>query len=147
MPMPSANLDRIEWASRKVELHDFVMSLPEGYNTQLENNANNLPSGCKKQVALARALITNPTVLILDEAFAGLSLDKTLQMCETLKQICQGRTVCMISHDLRTIRTCDTILVLNDGNVVDQGTHKELLSKEGYYKTLWKKQYEDLNCF
>jgi ATP-binding cassette, subfamily B, bacterial len=123
-------------AARIANAHDFICKLPDGYDTLLEENGNNISGGERQRLAIARAALNNPRILILDEATASLDIDTETEIQEALKRVTKGRTTIAIAHRLSTLRNADRLLVLHKGEVAEVGTHNELLEKQGIYYNL-----------
>jgi subfamily B ATP-binding cassette protein HlyB/CyaB len=143
MPRPDAPIELILQAAQLAGAHDFIKELPEGYDTLVGERGSTLSGGQKQRIAIARALITNPRILILDEATSALDYESERIIQNNLKQIKKGRTVFVIAHRLSTVRDCDCIIAMDRGRIVEQGTHKELIAMEGYYYTLVTQQEKD----
>ncbi len=130
---PHATNAEVIAAAKAANAHDFIVKLPEGYNTMVGEKGFSLSGGERQRVAIARALIHNPKILILDEATAALDTETEKLIQDAINRLAVGRTTFAIAHRLSTLRNADKILVLDHGNVVEFGTHKELLDKRGYY--------------
>jgi ATP-binding cassette, subfamily B, multidrug efflux pump len=130
-------------AAKDVGLHDFVMSLPAGYNTQIRESANNLSGGQKQLLSIARALVGDPKILILDEATSKVDPFTELLIQKALDKLIKGRTTIIIAHRLSTIRMANKILVLDHGRLIEQGTHEELLSKDGTFARMYRIQFHE----
>ncbi|HKL68423.1 ABC transporter ATP-binding protein/permease [Salibaculum sp.] len=127
-------------AAKSAKIHDFIMSLPEGYDTQVGERGLKLSGGEKQRVGIARTLLKNPPILLLDEATSALDTDTEREIQSELRAMAQGRTVLTIAHRLSTIADADRIVVLEKGEVVETGTHDALLSQPGRYAQLWARQ-------
>jgi len=137
-----ATLDEIIAVTRLAGADEFVQNLPKGYDTMLEENASNLSGGQKQRLAIARALLTNPRILIFDEATSALDPESENVIQENLPRIASGRTVLIISHRLSIVSGADKTIVLNKGELADFAPHRELLSRPGVYKDFWSQQME-----
>lgn len=137
---PAMPLDAVVAAARLAGAHDFVVSLPQGYDTIIEERGTNLSGGQRQRLAIARALITNPRILILDEATSALDAESEEIIQRNLKAMAAGRTVLIIAHRLSAIRQCDTIIALEAGRIVERGSHEELLRAGGRYADLHRRQ-------
>ena len=127
-------------ACRAASIHDKIMTFPEGYQTKVGERGLRLSGGEKQRVAIARTILKNPRVILLDEATAALDTDTEEHIQEALASLSRGRTVLVIAHRLSTITTADQILVLHEGRVAETGTHEQLLSLKGRYSSMWRKQ-------
>jgi subfamily B ATP-binding cassette protein MsbA len=136
---------QIEAAARAANAHEFIMELPAGYDTLLGERGTRLSGGQRQRLAIARALLTDPPILILDEATSALDTESERLVQEAVDRLLQGRTVFVIAHRLSTITHADRILVLDRGEIVEQGTHAELLAKRGAYSRLYTLQFGGAN--
>lgn len=127
-------------ACRAASIHDKILGFPDGYNTKVGERGLRLSGGEKQRVAIARTIIKNPRIILLDEATAALDTDTEEHIQTALSTLSQGRTMLVIAHRLSTITTADCILVLNEGQVAESGTHEELLAMKGRYASMWRKQ-------
>ena len=137
---PVTPIERVMTAARLAGAHDFILELPRGYDTIVEERGVNFSGGQRQRLAIARALITNPRILILDEATSALDAESEEIVQRNLKAIAAGRTVLIIAHRLSAIRQCDRILTLDKGRIVESGTHDELLKLGGRYAALHHRQ-------
>ncbi|MBD2865392.1 ABC transporter ATP-binding protein [Paenibacillus oceani] len=132
---PDATFEEVIQAARVANAHDFIIRLPDGYDTKLDENGNNLSGGERQRLAIARAVLNNPRILILDEATASLDIDTETAIQEALKRVTRNRTTIAIAHRLSTLRNADRLLVLEKGKIAEIGTHHELMeNKSIYYK-------------
>ncbi|WP_302477921.1 ABCB family ABC transporter ATP-binding protein/permease [Ruegeria arenilitoris] len=138
-----ASQAEIEAAARAAQIHDFITSLPEGYETKVGERGLKLSGGEKQRVGIARTLLKNPPILLLDEATSALDTDTEQDIKDALARAGEGRTVITIAHRLSTIAESDQIVVLEKGKIIEQGTHDELLRREGRYAQLWNRQQSD----
>ena len=139
----NATEDEIIAAARAAQIHDFILSLPEGYDTMVGERGLKLSGGEKQRVGIARTLLKNPPILILDEATSALDSETESSIQGALKRAGEGRTVITIAHRLSTIADADRIVVLENGQVVEEGTHDSLLASHGRYATLWNRQMQE----
>jgi ATP-binding cassette subfamily B protein len=130
----------VEEAARDAEIHDFIASLPAGYDTQVGDRGSSLSGGQRQRVAIARALIRKPAILLMDEATSALDAETEQALNSTIARVVQGCTLIRITHRLESIVQADAIFVFDRGEVVQRGTHLELIDREGVYAQLWKKQ-------
>lgn len=133
--------EMIETASRATHIHDFIMSLPDGYNTHVDDDQNVFSTGQKQLISIARTLLTDPQVLILDEATSNVDTVTEAKIQKAMETIIAGRTSFVIAHRLKTILNADQIIVLKDGQVIERGSHSELLKLGGFYAELYHNQF------
>jgi ATP-binding cassette subfamily C protein CydCD len=128
--------EEVEQAAKEANAHDFIKSFPEGYDTPVGERGMQLSGGQRQRISIARAILKNAPVLILDEATSHLDAVNEAMVREALERLVEGRTTIVIAHRLSTIRSADTIVVLDNGQLVEQGTHAELLTRRGLYEQL-----------
>ena len=128
-------------AAKKARVHKFIMKLPEGYDTLVEEDGGNLSQGQKQLICIARIMLTKPPMLILDEATSSIDTRTELQIQEAFDIMMEGRTTFIVAHRLSTIKNADVILVMDKGRILEQGMHRELLAKHGYYYNLYHSQF------
>jgi ATP-binding cassette subfamily B protein len=144
MTKPDASFEEIVAAAQTAGADEFIERMPQGYDTLLEENAANLSGGQKQRLSIARSLLSQPRILILDEAASALDPESEAIFIKNLSRIAVGRTVIMISHRLSTLVNADAILVMQHGKLVDRGPHKELLERSDTYRHLWNQQTSHL---
>ncbi len=138
---PDATDEEIVAAAKAAHAHSFIRRLPEGYQTLIEEDGGNLSGGQKQLLTIARAMLSNPPMLILDEATSSVDILTEMRIQKAFLELMRGKTSFVIAHRLSTIRDAEIILVLNDGDVVEYGTHEELLQKGGFYSKLYNSQF------
>jgi ATP-binding cassette subfamily B protein len=136
-----ATFDEIVKAAKAAHADHFIRTLPEGYDTILNEEASNISQGQKQLLTIARAILADPSILILDEATSSVDTRTEVQIQKAMNNLMQGRTSFVIAHRLSTIRDADLILVMNNGSIMEQGNHKELLEKDGFYADLYNSQF------
>jgi ABC-type multidrug transport system fused ATPase/permease subunit len=136
--VPEASDADVERAARAADAHDFILALPDGYASRIGERGRRLSGGQCQRLAIARAMLRNAPVLILDEPTTGLDAGSTDRIMEPLRRLMAGRTTIIVSHNLVTVREATQILVLDHGQVVERGTHSELLRHGGRYRELWR---------
>ena len=137
----TASDSEVEDAARRARAHDFIMQLPDGYDTVLSDNGNNLSQGQRQLLSIARAIIAESSILILDEATSSIDTRTEVLIQEALLALMKGKTCFVIAHRLSTIRNANTIVVIHDGRAVETGTHAELIAKNGFYAGLYNSQF------
>lgn len=140
LPRPNMPMEGIVQAAQIAGAHDFISKLPRGYDTEVGERGSSLSGGQKQRIAIARALISNPRILIFDEATSALDYESERIIRDNMTMISRGRTTIIIAHRLSTIKDCDRIFCFDNGKIVEAGNHNELLSKDGYYKKLYLAQ-------
>ena len=135
--------DEIFAASKMAHADHFIRTLPEGYDTVLNEEASNISQGQKQLITIARAVLANPPVMILDEATSSVDTRTELLIQQAMNRLMEGRTSFVIAHRLSTIRDADLIIVMDQGKVIEQGTHNELLEENGFYADLYNSQFSN----
>ena len=142
---PDATAEEVITASKLAGCHDFIMKMPDGYETRIGFGYKDLSGGERQRVSIARAILRNPKILILDEATAAMDTETERRIQEAIERLTVGKTTIMIAHRLSTLREADFLIVIEDGRVVERGTQDELLAKEdGVYHKLYSLQQEAL---
>lgn len=139
---PDATREEIIAAAKAAKVDYFIRTMPQGYDTMLDNEASNLSVGQRQLLTIARVFLCNPPILILDEATSSVDTRTEVEIGKAMKNLMAGRTSFVIAHRLSTIRDADMILFMEHGNIIEQGNHKELLKKEGAYAKLYYSQFE-----
>lgn len=137
--------DEVIRAAKAAHVHHFIKTLPNGYNFVLNEESSNVSAGQKQLLTIARVILANPKILILDEATSSIDTRTEIEIQKAMDNLMEGRTSFIIAHRLSTIKNADLILVMNHGDIVEQGTHDELLAKNGFYANLYNSQFEDCN--
>ena len=137
--------DEVIEAAKTAHVHHFIQTLPEGYNMILNEETSNVSGGQKQLLTIARAILANPKILILDEATSSVDTRTEVLIQQAMDKLLEGRTSFIIAHRLSTIKNADLILVMNNGDIVEQGTHEELLEKNGFYATLYNSQFDSIS--
>lgn len=131
-------------AAKAAKVHHFIKTLPNAYNMEINEETSNISQGQKQLLTIARVILANPKILILDEATSSIDTRTEIQIQEAMDELMKGRTSFIIAHRLSTIKNADLILVMNNGDIVEQGTHEELLNKNGFYASLYNSQFEEV---
>lgn len=138
-----ATEEEVEEAARRANIHDWVMTLEHGYDTEIGERGVRLSGGQKQRLSIARVFLKDPAILILDEATSALDNTTEILIQQALDELCRGRTTIVVAHRLSTIRSADMIAVISDGRVAEEGTHEELMKKNGVYAGLYRLQFRD----
>ncbi len=138
----NATQSEVEEAAKRACCHDFIMKLPQGYDTPVGEGGSTLSGGEKQRISIARAILKDAPVVLLDEATASLDPENEVDIQKAINELIQGRTVIVVAHRLKTICEADNIIVLDNGKVVEQGVHEELISQKGLYSRLWNLQHQ-----
>lgn len=144
---PDATEEEMIEAARRANIHDYVMTLEHGYDTEIGERGVKLSGGQKQRLSIARVFLKDPAILILDEATSALDNTTEVLIQEALDELCRGRTTLVVAHRLSTIRNADEIAVVMDGRITERGTHKELMEKGGTYRDLYALQFRDNDTF
>ena len=138
---PDATRDEVVAAAKAAKIHHYIMSLPEGYDTVITDDGANISKGQKQLLTIARAMLVDARMLILDEATSNVDTRTEVQIQQAMRRLMRDKTCFVVAHRLSTIRNADLILVVRDGNVVERGTHKELMQRGGFYRELYDAQF------
>ena len=136
--------EEVEAAARAAKIHSYIMRLPDGYNTVLTDNGINISKGQKQLITIARAMLLDSKMLILDEATSNVDTETEIQIQESMRALMKDKTCFVIAHRLSTVRHADKIIVIKDGGIAEQGTHDELMAKNGVYAELYYSQFESV---
>ena len=140
---PEATDGEVVEAAQAAHVHHFIKTLPNGYDMVLNEESSNISQGQKQLLTIARVILTDPKILILDEATSSIDTRTEQQIQSAMDNLMKGRTSFIIAHRLSTIKNADLILVMNNGDIVEQGTHEELLEKNGFYASLYNSQFQE----
>lgn len=140
---PDATDEEVIEAAKAAHVHHFIQTLPKGYDMVIDEESNNISQGQKQLLTIARVILTNPEILILDEATSSIDTRTEEQIQAAMDNLMKGRTSFIIAHRLSTIKNADLILVMNEGDIIEQGTHEDLLEKGGFYANLYNSQFQD----
>ena len=143
MVKPDATVDELIRATKIACAHDFIMAMPQGYNSGVGERGAGLSGGQRQRLALARAVLQNPRMLILDEATSALDARTERQVCLNLFEAFRGRTVFFITHRLTTVRPADMIVLMDQGSIMEVGSHNELMARQGWYYGLYQSQMQE----
>ena len=134
-------------AAKRANIHDYIMTLPDGYDTQIGERGVRLSGGQKQRLSIARVFLKNPPILILDEATSALDNTTEILIQQALDELCKGRTTLVVAHRLSAIRNADEIAVVIDGEIKERGSHEELIEADGTYKKLYSLQFRENDIF
>ncbi|WP_019152965.1 ABC transporter ATP-binding protein [Robertmurraya massiliosenegalensis] len=140
---PEATMDEIIDAAKRAQAHEFIMELPDGYDTMLGERGMGLSGGQKQRIAIARSICVDPSILILDDATSAVDMETEFKIQKALKEVMKGRTTFIIAHRISSLKHADEILVLENGKIAERGTHEDLLKNEGPYQRIYDIQYQD----
>ena len=135
--------DEVIQAAKAAHVHHYIKTLPNGYNSMINEESSNISAGQKQLLTIARVILADPKILILDEATSSIDTRTEIQIQAAMDNLMKGRTSFVIAHRLSTIKNSDLILVMNQGDIVEQGTHEELLAKGGFYADLYNSQFDE----
>ena len=138
---PEASEEEIIRAAKEAHAHSFIMRMPQGYDTVINEDGGNLSQGQKQLLCIARVMLCLPSMLILDEATSSIDTRTEIRVQKAFSRMMEGRTSFIVAHRLSTIREADVILVMRDGRIVEKGRHKELLRKNGFYAEIYNSQF------
>ena len=130
-------------AAKRANIHDYIMSMPDGYDTQIGERGVRLSGGQKQRLSIARVFLKNPPILILDEATSALDNTTEILIQQALDELCKGRTTLVVAHRLSTIKNADEIAVISEGKIIEQGDHDELMQEDGMYAHLYNLQFRE----
>ena len=139
---PDATFEEIVDAAKAAHIHNFIMHLENDYDTVLDDDGGNISQGQKQLLCIARVMLTHPPMLILDEATSSIDTRTEIKIQQAFEKLMQNKTSFIVAHRLSTIKNADVILVMNKGNVIEKGTHEQLLAKGGFYANLYNSQFE-----
>ena len=140
---PDATESEVIEAAKRANIHDYIMSLPNGYDTEIGERGVRLSGGQKQRLSIARVFLKNPPILILDEATSALDNTTEILIQQSLDELCSGRTTIVVAHRLSTIKNADEIAVVSDGKIMEQGTHEQLIKENNLYSELYNLQFRD----
>jgi ABC-type multidrug transport system fused ATPase/permease subunit len=136
-------MEQIIDAAKRAQAHEFIMEMPDGYDTLLGERGMGLSGGQKQRIAIARAILINPSILVLDDATSAVDMETEFKIQKAFKEVMDGRTTFIIAHRISSLKHADEILVLDNGVVVERGIHEDLLKNNGPYQRIYEIQYKD----
>lgn len=136
-----ASYEEVIEAAKKAHAHSFIKRLPDGYETVITENGENLSEGQRQLISIARVMLLNPPMLILDEATSSIDTRTEVKIQKAFLELMNGRTSFIVAHRLSTVKNADMILVMKDGSIIERGTHEELIKANGFYKNLYNSQF------
>ena len=137
------DFEKVEDAAKRAQAHEFIMELPDGYDTILGERGMGLSGGQKQRIAIARAILSDPSILILDDATSAVDMETEFKIQKAFQEVMKDRTTFIIAHRISSLKHADEILVLENGEVAQRGTHDELIQQEGMYRRVYDIQYKD----
>ena len=138
---PDASLEEVIEAAKQAHAHSFIKRMPKGYDTVIAEDGGNISRGQKQLLCIARVMLLRPKMLILDEATSSIDTRTERKVQQAFEKLMEGRTSFIVAHRLSTIQEADRILVMKDGNIIEQGKHEELLARKGFYAKLYESQF------
>ncbi len=135
-------MEEVQRAAKAAHIHRTIVSLPQGYDTVLDENGTNISQGQKQLLTIARAMLLDANMLILDEATSNVDTRTEMQIQAAMRELMKDKTCFVIAHRLSTIQNADRILVVRDGDIVEQGTHSSLMAQKGFYASLYNSQFQ-----
>jgi ATP-binding cassette subfamily B multidrug efflux pump len=140
---PDVSMEQIVDAAKRAQAHDFIMELPNGYDTMLGERGMGLSGGQKQRIAIARAILIDPSILVLDDATSAVDMETEFKIQKAFKEVMNGRTTFIIAHRISSLKHADEIIVLEHGAVAERGVHEKLLQNNGTYQRIYDIQYKD----
>ena len=144
---PNATREEVIRAAKVADAHDFIMEMPQGYETIVGERGTGLSGGQKQRIAIARAIIKNPKILIMDDCTSAVDMETEFKIQQALKDIMEGRTTFIVAHRISSVKDADEIILLDEGRIIERGTHQQLLNRKGEYYNIYSQQYKDFKDF
>ena len=144
---PNATREEVIRAAKIADAHDFIMEMPQGYETIVGERGTGLSGGQKQRIAIARAIIKNPKILIMDDCTSAVDMETEFKIQQALKGIMEGRTTFIVAHRISSVKDADEIILLDEGRIIERGTHQQLLNRKGEYYNIYSQQYKDFKDF